>query len=143
MEKVLRVLEEEYQGPLCQCAARTCGPHRCRASRGYRAAFLVLLLLFVVEMSFRITELDDRWGKKQQQWQTALQAQVLAEVDYRILKLYDALDARDRAAQQALQADLDKVHALLRRVEGLQWVVATPELERDLQLKAALEALRP
>mgnify|MGYP001564367810 CR=1 FL=1 len=44
-----------------------------------------------------------------------------------------------------LLAEITRKHreadALLGRVQTLQWVVATPELERDRQLKEAVEAL--
>lgn len=140
-EQVLRVLEEDYQ-PTCACAVRKCGPHRCWPSRVAWWGLGGMVLYAIVMHSAFAVERREFHGH----FSTTLRQQLLTEVQESQQKVQQQfLQVASALVQQRLSSVVEheqRLAELLRRTEQLNWVLATPELERAIQLRETLQAVQ-
>ena len=147
-EKVLRVIEEDFK-PTCLCAERTCGPHRCGPSRWGWVGVGGLLIYAIVMHSFHMNDLAELRGtfkaevlaKAQAMTEVALNT-AQGEIWGRMQTFLAASHTLLQTAKADFDTRLEAIPPLLARAERLTWAVATPEVERDVQLKQAIERLQ-
>lgn len=138
MSSVERFVRESDVKPTCECAARKCGPHRCRWSTWGAACTGGLLVYVLVMHSFQMAERAEWRGT----WQAKVLEQVLEQVRSTHATWQAQADALVRDATEDFATQLRAIPPLLAQVEALNWALTTPEVERDLQLKHAVEELQ-
>ena len=140
-EKLLHVVEEDFQ-PTCACASRKCGPHHHWLPKALGGALLVSLVYAIVMHSFQIAERAEMRGTFVDEVRAEAMADAKAEAALTTQEVLTQWDARIKSSDSQVAERLIQAEALLTRATLLNWVLATPELERDMQFKQALEALQ-
>ena len=129
VEQFIRVKDVD-----CQCAGRTCGPHRCWPTKVGWYVIALLLIAIVVIIGGQATEREEMYGK----WREAARADlkqltddVTAEVELSQLTFLN--EWKFERANERHQFDL-----AMARAKDVIWYALTPEAEQMIELREAL-----
>lgn len=142
MPAIERFVREDDVKPTCECANRKCGPHRCWPSIWMGGLLLASLVYVLYLHSVQIGERAELRGvfatevRDQAKAEAALTTQdIISQWDHKV-------QARLASVKDDFTHQLHAIPPLLERAERLTWALATPAIERDVQLKQAVEALQ-
>ena len=137
MPDIEKWVREADVTPTCACAERKCGPHRCWPSRIYLLTIIGLLGFVAYLLSELFYRQDQKLGEYLAKDREA------SQVELHGMMAQGQLEWQQQVETQRIASDrqLSEIDSLLARVHHLNWALATPEIERDLQLKQEFEAL--
>jgi len=119
----------------CNCATRTCGPHRCWMSRAAVVVIAVLLIYTIVMHSLFFTEREDI----RQNLSRQMVGQAMTEVNARLDTTFDLFREHTlKPAEKRINIALNR----LKDVQYIGWAMTTPEVQRDVELRQMIDTLR-
>lgn len=101
-----------------------------------------LLLYLIVMHSFHMNDLAELRGALSSQIIKDAQAAVGDTILIERSRFQQALVEWDAQQRRQLDDRLEQADAHLQRATSLSWALQTPDVERDVELKRALEALQ-
>jgi len=153
MVEIERFVREADVKPTCECAGRKCGPHRCWPSVWGWVATGSLLLYAILMHSFQMGEraqlrgamaakIEERVvGEARETQQRALE-EWQAQIQTLLVSADKEVGLRLQQHRQEFERRLEAIQSITERLKRLNWALATPDLERDIQLKQKLEELQ-
>lgn len=140
--EVERFVREADVQPTCACASRHCGPHRCWPSWISWIGLGVGLVYVVLMHSFYLAERADQQGAFHETLQQSVEARITQRLTAFQSEVGQEIRQRLDTSHGTVDAQVKAVNEQLRRAQELTWALATPEIERDLELRQAIRQVQ-
>lgn len=140
-EDIERFVREEDVETECSCAAKKCGPHRCGPSKLAWWVIGMLLVYLITMHSWQFAERGTFKHVLTKEMTELVEQHTQVAINEATRRFADVAGAERTAWLTSIDAQRAQIAQLLERAQRVNWALATPELERSIELQTRIDDL--